>query len=243
MSQDAFQAATAALKAVGQLHFALIGGAECMPSNWRTETIERSLDELRSASEELKRAYDPDRTPAEPIRIGSIVAADPLGCTLKLAQHVLWASRDFSAFKRPRDIEALCFAKASSDDIADLETAIEVLRRKSGECNVKASPPAQRMREGVPAFALRDKILYLDGKPLALTKGEKDILALLVRHKAATLSELRNAHDTPHKVLAGLLRKYPRLKPYLFLPGKPARGGYRTTIEPIDEHPRATTSP
>lgn len=74
--------------------------------------------------------------------------------------------------------------------------------------------------------------LFLDGKALSLSRGEKDVLGLLVKEQTATLTTLREVCDRPERVLKRLLKKYPKLRRHISLPGGPARGGYSTTIKP-----------
>jgi hypothetical protein len=94
------------------------------------------------------------------------------------------------------------------------------------------SPPSNKTTPAGPLFDAAGGKLFLK-KWLKLCQGEKDVLRVLVAQGTATITELREVHASPHKVLRNLCNKYPPLKKYIKFPGGPGRGGYSTTIESI----------
>ena len=82
--------------------------------------------------------------------------------------------------------------------------------------------------------ATAGKLVFLKGKPITLTNGEKYVLAILVKKRTASFAELQAASERPDRVLGRLLTKYPKLKRFISLPGGGGKGGYSTTIEPSE---------
>ena len=77
-------------------------------------------------------------------------------------------------------------------------------------------------------------ILTIKGKSLTLSRSDGNVLRLLVRERTASLPTLKSMAPRPDRVLKELLSKFPVLKKYIFLPGGPGKGGYSTTIIPVE---------
>ncbi len=108
------------------------------------------------------------------------------------------------------------------DDLSVMRNLYAALERAREKCDAP--------RNGA-VFNRTSGILTVNGMPLArLESGEKHVLTLLVEKGAASLGDMKKAHDRPDRVLKALLTKYLELKEYIRLPGGPGRGGYSTTI-------------
>ena len=81
----------------------------------------------------------------------------------------------------------------------------------------KAKPSTVQRKAMLDATA--GKLLFLKGKPIVLTRGEKDVLTLLVEMGTASLKDLEQQHGRPDRVLSRLLVKYAKLKQFTSLPG------------------------
>jgi hypothetical protein len=165
----------------------------------------------------------------------------------EIAAAEWWAKNEATAADFHQWCEANDIVCATKDRPAiDAEDMAEIRRRLKPRSKwarralevaaIKGRPPTitQKPAPAKPraVFDAPTGKLVLDGKPLSLSAGEKYVLEKLVAMRTATLPDLQSQHPRPDKVLKGLVKKYPKLKNFISLPGGPGRGGYSTTIEP-----------
>ena len=75
-------------------------------------------------------------------------------------------------------------------------------------------------------YKIGDEVIVLEG-------SQADVLEALVKARAATKSDLINCSGVAnaHTVLSGIQKNHPLLARLITLPGRKAKGGYRTRIE------------
>lgn len=132
---DPHEAALAACGWLRRLHFAVfVARFGPLAGEWRKRAIADALRGLSTTVADLRALYNPHVSPAMPVRIGEIEAADPLTATMKLGTHVLFAGPNMMRWdeylpSKQADIESLLFAGADAQAIKRLEVEIEVHRR------------------------------------------------------------------------------------------------------------------
>lgn len=154
--------------------------------------------------------------------------------SLRLAWEAerLDGDRKFWAFN-----EASSEANRLIDQTAQDREKLATIRAALDGSIVPATPAGEPQAAIVPKATFdvtAGTLVFLKGKPIKLGNAERYVLAVLVEKRTASFAELQKANERPDRVLSRMLKKYPRLKRFISLPGGGGKGGYSTTIEPTE---------